>query len=196
VADKKIKPTISRWSTAAAIFGGMCNLLCWIFVNYQFYYLKHSQPIWNYTFVFRGHFVGAVVSSVFPPPFRADNLHLCTRAILDFDWSCLLLSPILLVWNRCAILQDRYARTALGTFRRHFDGRRLGPSGDPFYRFHLSHAKTQRTRIMTLTGGPSPPVRRVGRRRNPSPYRLRTADYTLLAGGSLLTPPASRPAAR
>ena len=52
MADKKIKPTISRWSTAAAIFGGMCNLLCWIFVNYQFYYLKHSQPIWNYTFVF------------------------------------------------------------------------------------------------------------------------------------------------
>jgi hypothetical protein len=33
--------TISRWSIAIAMFGGVCNLLSWILENYRDYYLEH-----------------------------------------------------------------------------------------------------------------------------------------------------------
>lgn len=52
--DRKAQSMISRWSIAAAIFGGICNLLCWVLSNYQFYYLQGDRPIWNFSLVFVG----------------------------------------------------------------------------------------------------------------------------------------------
>jgi hypothetical protein len=45
--DRKAQSTISRWSIAAAIFGGICNLLSWVLENYQYYYLEHVRIIWD-----------------------------------------------------------------------------------------------------------------------------------------------------
>jgi hypothetical protein len=47
VMDRKAQSTISRWSIAAAIFGGICNLLSWVLENYQFYYLERVRIIWD-----------------------------------------------------------------------------------------------------------------------------------------------------
>ena len=52
VADKKTKLTVSRWSIAAAIFGGVSNLLSWVLENYQFYYLEHLPVRWNFSLFF------------------------------------------------------------------------------------------------------------------------------------------------
>jgi hypothetical protein len=50
--ERKIQSTASRWSIAAAVFGGVCNLLCWFLSNYQSYYLERDQLVWSYSFIF------------------------------------------------------------------------------------------------------------------------------------------------
>jgi hypothetical protein len=47
VMDRKAQSTISRWTIAAAIFGGICNLLSWVLINYQDYYLQRVHVIWD-----------------------------------------------------------------------------------------------------------------------------------------------------
>jgi hypothetical protein len=52
VTDKKAQSTVSRWSVAAAIFGAVCNVLCWCLSNYKFFSLADEWSfIWNYWFV-------------------------------------------------------------------------------------------------------------------------------------------------
>ena len=52
MTDKKAQSTVSRWSVAAAIFGAVCNVLCWCLSNYKFFSLADEWSfIWNYWFV-------------------------------------------------------------------------------------------------------------------------------------------------
>jgi hypothetical protein len=51
VTDSKAQSTISRWSIAAAVFGAVCNLLCWVLTNYQSFFLEHNRLIWSYSFI-------------------------------------------------------------------------------------------------------------------------------------------------
>jgi hypothetical protein len=46
-----VPSTPSRWSIAMAIFGGVCNLLCLIFVFFQNYYLQHFQFVWSFSLI-------------------------------------------------------------------------------------------------------------------------------------------------
>jgi hypothetical protein len=48
--NKEAQSTISRLSIAAAVFGAVCNLLCWGLSNYQHFYLQR-EPIWDPSFI-------------------------------------------------------------------------------------------------------------------------------------------------
>ena len=51
VIVSKAPSMISRWSIAAAVFGAVCNLLCWGLSNYQHFHLQHERLIWSPSFI-------------------------------------------------------------------------------------------------------------------------------------------------
>ena len=54
MTDGMAQSTISRWSTVAAVFGGVCNLLCLILEHYQFDFLARVPLTWNVSSIFSG----------------------------------------------------------------------------------------------------------------------------------------------
>ena len=47
-----LQPKSFRWSVATAIFGGVCNLLSWILMNYWSFYLMQEQFILSNSLLF------------------------------------------------------------------------------------------------------------------------------------------------
>lgn len=52
VMDGNVRSTVSRWSIAAAIFGGLCNLLLLVLTIYQYYFLQRVPVIWGFWLIF------------------------------------------------------------------------------------------------------------------------------------------------
>lgn len=54
VPGRKVQSKISRWLIALAIFGGLCNLACWVLTAHEHFYVRHEAADWSFNFIFVG----------------------------------------------------------------------------------------------------------------------------------------------
>ena len=151
--------TISRWSIAAAAFGGVCNLLCLILDHYQFDFLARVPLTWSVSSIV-SEAIGFApsVSPVRLAPFYVGRLDSGIRAFSDLELAHLSSGTIFLFWRKPAVLQNRLAGPALNAVGLHLDGWRRNKGGNLFCSSYRPCSVAQLVRIMTLICPPAMPI--------------------------------------